>query len=68
MAQAATTKTDLQDTIDQVGDLIDEALDPALTGEDVIEKLQSIDALLSGESDDVDSDDTDDSEDDDDLD
>jgi hypothetical protein len=53
---ATSSKTDLQatideqqDLIDQIGDIIDESLDPILTREEIIEKLQQIDDLLEGE-------------------
>ena len=58
------TKDDLQDTVDQVGDLVSDALDPALSREEVIEKLQAIDDLLNGDGGD-DDDDLDDNGDDD---
>ena len=60
----ATTKTELQGTIDQINDLVADALDPINSREDVVEKLQQIDDLLNGDSDDDDLDDSD-SEDDD---
>jgi hypothetical protein len=64
MANGAT-KADLQDTIDQIGDIVVDALDPTLTREDVVAKLQEIDELINGEDDDSDDDDDDDNDDDD---
>ena len=61
MAQGSPTKADLEETIDQVTDLVTDALDPALTREEVIEKLQEIDGILSGDDDDS-GDDTDDND------
>jgi hypothetical protein len=58
------TRAELADTLDQVGDMITDALDPALTREEVVEKLQEIDEMLNGD----DVDDTDDSDADDDAD
>ena len=55
------TKGELQDTLDQVGGIVTDALDPALTREEVIAKLQEIDALINDDEDeDEDSDDDDD--------
>jgi hypothetical protein len=68
-----TTKADLQGTLDQVSDMIADALDPALSREEVIQKLQEIDSLVSDDddfgsdaagSDDDDDDDEDDADDD----
>jgi hypothetical protein len=44
---SGTTKADLQDLMDQVGNMVTDALDPALTREDVVQKLQEIDALVN---------------------
>jgi hypothetical protein len=52
------TRAELADTLDQVGDMITDALDPALTREEVVEKLQEIDDMLNGD----DVDDADDSD------
>lgn len=46
------SKTELEDTLDQVGDMITDALDPALTREEVVEKLQEIDDMLNGDDED----------------
>jgi len=54
------TKLDLQDTLDQIGDMVTDALDPALTREEVIQKLQDIDDIVNGEPGDEEDDDTDD--------
>jgi hypothetical protein len=51
--------SDLQATLDQVGDLIDDSLDPSLSREAVIEKVQEIDGIL-GEDEDEDEDEDDD--------
>jgi len=59
------TKDELQDTIDQVGDMIADALDPALSREEVIQKLQEIDDIVNNGDDDSDDDDSDDDDDDD---
>ena len=66
------TKDELQETIDDIGDIVTDALDPALTREEVVQKLQDIDDLLNGDDDDSDDvengDDDDDDDDDDDSD
>jgi hypothetical protein len=54
MAANATTKADLQDVIDQASELVDDALDPELTREDVVSKLKDISDVLSGDSEDED--------------
>ena len=52
------TKDELQETIDDIGDIVTDALDPALTREEVVQKLQEIDDMLNGDDDsDDDSDD-----------
>jgi hypothetical protein len=51
---AIPTKADLQDTLDKVTDMLAEALDPVLTREEVIQKLQDMDAFLSDDEDDED--------------
>jgi hypothetical protein len=61
------TKVELQDTIDEVCDLLDEALDPELSREDVIAKVKEAYNLASGEGEEGD-DDEDGEEDEDDLD
>ena len=45
----APTKADLQEIIDQAVDLVEEALDPELTREDVVSKLKEISDVLSDE-------------------
>ena len=63
------TKTELQDTVDQINDLVSDALDPINSREDIVEKLQQIDDLLNDESDQDDSaDDLDDTDDGDEID
>jgi len=49
MAQSSPSKADLQDLIDQASDIVNDALDPALTREAVVEKLQDLDSLLNGD-------------------
>lgn len=62
MATTSTTptKADLQDLLDQVADAVSEALDPVLSREDVVSRLQDIDGMLDGFG----TDDEDDSDDD----
>jgi hypothetical protein len=64
MANGTTSKADLQDTLDQISDIVADALDPASERADFVAALQEIDSLTSGDDGD-DSDDTDDSGDDD---
>jgi len=45
------TKSELQDTLEEVCDLLDEALDPELSREDVIAKVKEAYNLASGEGD-----------------
>lgn len=73
MAAQTATKPELQDeidelqeTIDQIGDLVSDALDPALSREEVIAKLQDIDDLLNDEDTSADDDEDDELSDDDD--
>ena len=56
MAQTSTTKADLEDTIDQIGDIVADALDPASERADLVAALQEIDGLVSGDEDDDDDD------------
>jgi len=65
MAQTSTTKADLQDTLDSIGDIVADALDPASERADLVAALQEIDSLVSGDDDDADDDDDDDNGDDD---
>ena len=51
------TKSDLQDALDQIGDMAADALDPALTREDVIQKLKEIDDIVNGDGDEDEDDD-----------
>jgi phage-related protein len=53
----APTKSELQDTIDEVCDLLDEALDPELSREEVIAKVKDAYNLASGEGDEDEEDD-----------
>jgi len=52
--QAGPTKAELQDTLDEVCDLLDEALDPELSREDVIVKVKDAYNLASGTGEDED--------------
>jgi hypothetical protein len=52
------TKPELEETFDQLSDLVDDALDPELTREEVVSKLKEISDVLTGEEED-DLDDTD---------
>lgn len=52
----STTKRELEDTLDDVNGLLEDALDPALTREEVIQKLQAMDDLINGDDDDEDDD------------
>jgi hypothetical protein len=45
------TKTELDVLVDDIADGLDECLDPSLTREQVIEKVQELSALASGEED-----------------
>ena len=56
----STTKTELNDTLDELADLLDEALDPALTREQVIEKVQEAYELAAGEGEEEEEDEDDD--------
>jgi hypothetical protein len=58
MAQTSNTKAALQGTLDQIGDIVADALDPASERADLVAALQEIDSLVSGDDDD--DDDTDD--------
>ena len=42
------TKKELQDTIDDVAEQIEDLLDPALTREVIVQKLQDLDGMLNG--------------------
>jgi hypothetical protein len=53
---------DLQATLDQVGDIVDDALDPAMSREEVIEKLQEIDGILGEDEEDEEEDEDEDYE------
>jgi hypothetical protein len=62
MARAAgPTKQELQESIDEVAEKVEQLLDPILTREQLVEGLQEIDSLISGEEDE--DDDNDDPED-----
>ena len=50
--ESTVTKSELQDQLDEIDDLIQDALDPSLTREQVISKVQDIDDILNGSDDD----------------
>ena len=43
------TKAALEGTLDQVADLVDDALDPELTREELVSKVKEISGLVTGE-------------------
>ena len=49
MANGTVSKVELSDTLDELADLLDEALDPVLSREQVIEKVQEAYELAAGE-------------------
>ena len=49
MAGNGPTKRDLEDSLDQISDLVDEALDPELTREELVAKVKEIAAVANGE-------------------
>ena len=51
------TKAELEDALTGVEDLVDEALDPELTREELVAKVKAISELVSGDEDDDDDDD-----------
>ena len=59
------TKGELNETLSQIADLAEEALDPELTREELVSKVKELSDLASGETDDDDSSSDDDSDDDD---
>jgi hypothetical protein len=59
----APTKPELEDTLDEVCDLLDEALDPELSREEVIVKVKEAYDLASGEGDEGEDEDEDDDQD-----
>jgi hypothetical protein len=51
MAQeAGPTKADLADRIDDIEDLLEEALDPELSREELVSKVKEIQTVASGEA------------------
>ena len=42
-------KAELEDTLEQVADLVDDALDPELTREELVSKVKEISGLVTGE-------------------
>jgi hypothetical protein len=57
------TKADLEDVLESIQDLADDALDPELSREDVVAKVKQIYDIASGDDSGEDSDDQDDDED-----
>jgi len=57
MATDTITKRELEDTLDEVADLLDEALDPELTREAAISKIKEAVEIISGGEDEGDGDD-----------
>jgi methylthioribose-1-phosphate isomerase len=49
--QSGPTKADLTDTLDNIADLAEEALDPELTREELVQKVKELADLASGEED-----------------
>ncbi len=47
------TKAQLEAVLDQVADLVEEALDPELTREELVAKVKEIESLVSDEDDDA---------------
>ena len=47
--ETGPTKAELSDTLSQVADLAEEALDPELTREDLVSKVKELADLASGE-------------------
>jgi len=56
----AASKAELSDTLDQIADLAEEALDPELTREEVVAKVKEISDAASGEEDEEDDEEDDD--------
>ena len=50
------TKQEMAETLDQASDLVDEALDPELTREELVGKMKELSDLISGEEPDEDED------------
>ena len=50
------TKTELSQTLDELADGLDEALDPQLTREELVAKVKELSSLASGEDEDEDQD------------
>lgn len=57
--EATATKAELTETLDGVESLLDEALDPVLTREQLVEKVQDAYYLIAGEDDEDEEDDQD---------
>jgi hypothetical protein len=48
--ETGPTKADLSDTLEQIADLAEEALDPELSREEVVGKVKELADLASGEA------------------
>jgi len=56
---AGPTASEMSDTLDQIADLAEEALDPELSREEVVAKVKQLADLAAGEDEDEDDDDVD---------
>ena len=56
MANRSVTKQQLQNTLDEVGEQVGDMLDPALSREQIVERLQELDEMLNGSSEEEDDD------------
>jgi len=54
MAVSGPSKKMLQDLIDDIGDKLQEMMDPALTREDLVALVQQLDAQVNGDDEDDD--------------
>jgi len=63
MASRGPSKADLEAALDQVVDTLDEALDPRLTREEVVEKLSDLRDQIAPEDDDEEDEDDEDEDD-----
>jgi len=61
--ETTMTKAELVETVEQLEDILDDALDPKLTREEVVEKIEEGYALVAGEEDDDEADEADEDED-----
>ncbi|HXJ93081.1 MAG TPA: hypothetical protein VMT20_09390 [Terriglobia bacterium] len=54
-SQLRETVNDLQDRVDSISDLVDEALDPELSREELVAKVKEISDVASGEEEETES-------------